>query len=91
MVKINVAIMGATGMVGQQYIRLLVSHPWFEISLLIGKKSAGKPFGEAVEWVGEYDPPTRIKQMIVSEVNPKQRFFYGSFLWEVVWTNIHKF
>ena len=71
MVKINVAIMGATGMVGQQYIRLLASHPWFEISLLIGKKSAGKPFGEAVEWVGEYDPPTRIKQMIVSEVNPK--------------------
>ncbi|MGQ9781595.1 MAG: aspartate-semialdehyde dehydrogenase [Nitrososphaeria archaeon] len=71
MAKVDVAIMGATGMVGQQYIRLLASHPWFQISLLIGKKSAGRLFGEAVEWVGEYDPPDRIRKMTVSEINPK--------------------
>jgi aspartate-semialdehyde dehydrogenase len=68
--KIKVAIMGATGMVGQQYIRLLTTHPWFDISLLIGKRSAGKPFGDTVEWIGEYDPPSSIKQIVVSELNP---------------------
>lgn len=73
MAKIDVAVMGATGMVGQQYIRLLASHPWFQISLLIGKKSAGRLFGEAVEWVGEYDPPAQIGAMAVSEVDPERQ------------------
>ncbi len=73
MAKIDVAVMGATGMVGQQYIRLLASHPWFQISLLIGKRSAGRLFGEAVEWVGEYDPPAQIGVMAVSEVDPERQ------------------
>ncbi|MEM4522686.1 MAG: aspartate-semialdehyde dehydrogenase [Nitrososphaeria archaeon] len=71
--RLNVAIMGATGMVGQQYIRLLEKHPWFEISLLMGKRSAGKKFGEAVEWVGSYDPPTKVKEIIVSEIAPEKQ------------------
>ncbi len=71
--KLNVAIMGATGMVGQQYIRLLEKHPWFEISLLMGKRSAGKKFGEAVEWVGSYDPPSKVKEVIVSEIEPERQ------------------
>jgi len=69
--KINVAILGATGMVGQQYIRLLDSHPWFEVLTLVGKKSAGKLYGEAVEWLGENDPPARIQKMEVEELVPQ--------------------
>ncbi|MGD0329256.1 MAG: aspartate-semialdehyde dehydrogenase [Nitrososphaeria archaeon] len=71
MAKISVAVLGATGMVGQQYIRLLESHPWFEVSLLVGKKSAGKLYGEAAEWIGENDPPERIQRMQVEESVPQ--------------------
>ncbi|MCX8189075.1 MAG: aspartate-semialdehyde dehydrogenase [Nitrososphaeria archaeon] len=71
--KLNVAIMGATGMVGQQYIRLLEKHPWFEISILMGKRSAGKKFGDAVEWVGSYDPPSKVKEVVVSEIEPEKQ------------------
>ncbi|MCA9904240.1 MAG: aspartate-semialdehyde dehydrogenase, partial [Anaerolineae bacterium] len=34
--KIKVAILGATGAVGQRFIQLLENHPWFEIHELIG-------------------------------------------------------
>ncbi|MEM3404508.1 MAG: aspartate-semialdehyde dehydrogenase [Nitrososphaeria archaeon] len=68
--KLKVAILGATGMVGQQYIRLLDTEPWFEISILVGKKSAGKLYGEVTEWVGECDPPSYIKKMKVEEQVP---------------------
>lgn len=71
--KLNVAIMGATGMVGQQYIRLLEKHPWFEIALLMGKRSAGKKFGEAVEWIGSYDPPSKVKETIVCEIEAERQ------------------
>ena len=41
--KIPVAILGATGIVGQRFIELLADHPWFEITALVGsKRSAGK-------------------------------------------------
>ena len=30
--KIKVAILGATGSVGQKFIELLSDHPWFEIN-----------------------------------------------------------
>ena len=29
--KIPVGVLGATGMVGQRYIKLLEDHPWFEV------------------------------------------------------------
>ena len=32
MQKIKVGVIGATGMVGQNYISLLAQHPWFEVS-----------------------------------------------------------
>ncbi len=46
--KIRVGILGATGMVGQQYIRLLQAHPWFEVTYLAASaRSAGKSYAEA--------------------------------------------
>jgi aspartate-semialdehyde dehydrogenase len=48
--KIQVGVLGATGMVGQNYIRLLSDHPWFEISLVAASpKSAGMSYCEAVD------------------------------------------
>ncbi|MDR0908654.1 MAG: aspartate-semialdehyde dehydrogenase [Spirochaetaceae bacterium] len=47
--KIPVGILGATGMVGQQYIALLEGHPWFEVRYLAASpRSAGKQYSDAV-------------------------------------------
>lgn len=49
MKKIPVGILGATGMVGQQYLQLLANHPWFDLCFLASSElSAGKPYCEAV-------------------------------------------
>ncbi|BED91730.1 MAG: aspartate-semialdehyde dehydrogenase [Candidatus Improbicoccus pseudotrichonymphae] len=50
MQKIKVAILGATGMVGQNFINLLVKHSWFEIGFLAASdRSSGKTLKEAVK------------------------------------------
>lgn len=49
--KINVAILGATGTVGQFLIDMLSDHPWFEISALVAsERSAGLEYREACSW-----------------------------------------
>ena len=49
MAKIPVGVLGATGMVGQQYISLLNDHPWFEVRYAAASpRSAGKKYEEAV-------------------------------------------
>lgn len=47
--RIPVGVLGATGMVGQQYIALLENHPWFEVAYVAASpRSAGKSYAEAV-------------------------------------------
>ena len=49
--KIPVAVLGATGTVGQKLIRLLDGHPWFEVTALTASDaSAGKRYGDTVRW-----------------------------------------
>lgn len=49
MKKIPVGLLGATGVVGQQYLHLLAAHPWFEIAFLAAsEQSHGKTYQEAV-------------------------------------------
>ncbi|MDR0601337.1 MAG: aspartate-semialdehyde dehydrogenase, partial [Treponema sp.] len=49
MTKIPVGVLGATGMVGQHYLRLLGDHPWFEVRYVAASPgSAGKKYREAV-------------------------------------------
>src|SRR6185369_15678756 len=51
MASIPVGILGATGMVGQQFIALLADHPWFKVSYLgASERSAGKAFKDAAAW-----------------------------------------
>ena len=48
MAKIPVGVLGATGMVGQNYIALLREHPWFEVAYLAASpRSAGQSYAEA--------------------------------------------
>jgi aspartate-semialdehyde dehydrogenase len=64
--KIPIAILGATGAVGQRMIQLLAGHPWFEIAALTGSdRTIGRPYGELVRWVLDDAPPADIARMIV--------------------------
>ncbi len=66
MTKINVAILGATGAVGQRFIQLLDGHPWFQVREVIGSsRSAGKPYGEAAHWALDGNPPDNIANLTV--------------------------
>ncbi|MFI5250287.1 MAG: hypothetical protein ACHQTF_09955, partial [Gemmatimonadales bacterium] len=50
--KWPVAILGATGAVGQSFIRLLANHPWFEIAeVAASDRSAGKSYRDATHWL----------------------------------------
>jgi aspartate-semialdehyde dehydrogenase len=50
--RLPVAILGATGAVGQTFIRQLAGHPWFEVAeLAASDRSAGKPYAEACRWL----------------------------------------
>ncbi len=45
----RVAVVGATGMAGQQFLVSLSNHPWFELTTLAAsERSAGKPYREAI-------------------------------------------
>ena len=51
MSTIPVGILGATGMVGQQFIALLESHPWFRVAWLgASQRSEGKAYRDAAAW-----------------------------------------
>ncbi|HVA58549.1 MAG: aspartate-semialdehyde dehydrogenase [Gemmatimonadaceae bacterium] len=69
--KRRVAILGATGAVGQAFVRLLADHPWFEIAALAAsERSAGKSYAEAVRWVGDDAPPAGVAGMPVLPCDP---------------------
>jgi aspartate-semialdehyde dehydrogenase len=71
MKKIRIAILGATGTVGQRMIQLLEGHPWFEISSLAASdNSAGKAYGEAAHWQLETAIPQAIAGMTVEQCRP---------------------
>ena len=69
MEKLNVAILGATGAVGQRFIQLLDNHPWFNVTELIGKSSAGKRYGDAVNWVLDGGPPADVIDIVVKPLD----------------------
>ncbi len=49
--RIPVAVLGATGMVGQRFIELLQGHPWFElVALAASERHDGRSYAEATRW-----------------------------------------
>lgn len=69
--KLKAAILGATGMVGQQFVRVLKDHPWFEVvAVAASGNSAGKSYGEAVagRWAMEFAVPETIAGLEVLDV-----------------------
>ncbi|MDE3178314.1 MAG: aspartate-semialdehyde dehydrogenase [Acidobacteriota bacterium] len=71
MKKIEVGILGATGMVGQRFVSLLQDHPWFELAWLgASDKSAGKTYAEACKWRLRTPMPEAARAMEVNECRP---------------------
>jgi aspartate-semialdehyde dehydrogenase len=68
--KLGVAILGATGAVGQRFVQLLENHPWFSVSEVVGSsRSAGKPYGEVTSWVLDGGPSSRIAGLTVKSLD----------------------
>jgi len=69
--KIDVAVLGATGAVGQRFVSLLAAHPWFRISALAGsERSAGQRYKDACRWVLSEALPKQIGEMVVQPLAP---------------------
>ena len=65
---IEVGILGATGMVGQQFIALLAQHPWFKVTWLgASERSAGKPYSEASAWRLPTPLPDDVAKLTVNQ------------------------
>jgi aspartate-semialdehyde dehydrogenase len=72
MQKIPVGVLGATGMVGQNYLTLLRDHPWFEVRFVAASpKSAGKTYREAVagRWHLDKTYTPAVGNLIVADAN----------------------
>ncbi len=68
---IRVGILGATGAVGQQFVRLLDGHPWFVVTALAASpRSAGKPYREAANWLHGEPIPDAVAELIVQPTEP---------------------
>jgi len=69
--KIPVGILGATGMVGQQYIHLLENHPWFRVAYVAASpQSAGKKYKDALKngWIVGGEIPADVAKLVVHDV-----------------------
>jgi aspartate-semialdehyde dehydrogenase len=78
MAKLKVAVLGATGMVGQRFIQGLQGHPFFEVGVLAAsERSVGKKYSEAAKWYIEGDIPPEIASMKVELIDKKIIRDYG--------------
>lgn len=68
--RIRVAVLAATGAVGQRFVSLLTDHPWFEVAVVTGSgRSAGRQYGEAVNWVVPGEIPAGVADLTVQPTN----------------------
>lgn len=69
--KIPVSILGATGTVGQKFVRLLADHPWFDIvAVAASEQSAGKRYGDLVRWRENVPIPPQVAAMTLGRCAP---------------------
>jgi aspartate-semialdehyde dehydrogenase len=70
--RIKVGVLGATGMVGQEFVSFLRAHPWFDLTWLgASDRSAGKTYRDATTWrLGGVMPP-EVRDLMVAECKPQ--------------------
>ena len=80
MEKLNVGVIGCTGMVGQRFLTLLSGHPWFQVTALAaGPGSAGKSYREAVEgrWRLNVPMPEEVGDLTVLDASKDKAVIAG--------------
>jgi len=69
--RIEVGILGATGMVGQHFINFLQGHPWFHLTWLgASDRSAGKKYADAMTWHLAGGTPPTVAGLTVEDCKP---------------------
>jgi aspartate-semialdehyde dehydrogenase len=69
--RIPVGILGATGMVGQEFVSFLRDHPWFDLTWLgASDRSSGKTYREATSWRLGGAMPAYVRDIVVSDCKP---------------------
>ena len=69
--RIEVGILGATGMVGQHFIKFLQGNPWFDLKWLgASDRSAGKKYKDAMTWHLAGGTPDTVAGLTVDECKP---------------------
>ena len=69
---IPVAVLGATGSVGQRFISLLDNHPWFKVVALTGSdRSIGQSYSNATRWVLDTPMPEYAHNMVIVPSDPE--------------------
>lgn len=80
MKPIDVAVLGATGTVGQKFIRLIEGHPLFSVAEVVAsERSTGKPYREAVAWKQETPIPESTADLTVTslDTNLKSKILFS--------------
>ncbi len=66
--KIKVAVMGATGAVGQVFMWMLSDHPWFELAYCTASAARiGQKYASTVHWVMPFEMPSQIRDIELRE------------------------
>ena len=69
--RIEVGILGATGMVGQHFVKFLQGHPWFQLKWLgASDRSAGKKYKDAMTWHLAGGTPDTVADLTVEDCKP---------------------
>ena len=82
--KIEVGVLGATGMVGQHFIKFLPNHPWFDLTWAgASDRSAGKKYNEATSWRLDGVMPSNVAGLTVQDCKPGNapRLLFSVSLW----------
>jgi aspartate-semialdehyde dehydrogenase len=67
--RIPVAVLGATGSVGQRFIQLLENHPWFRLhEVVASERSAGKSYAQAANWRLDTLVPGEASKLVVKDL-----------------------
>lgn len=66
--RMPVAVLGATGSVGQRFVQLLARHPWFRVAEVVASdRSTGKRYGDATEWRVDAAMPPAAADLVVKD------------------------
>src|SRR5512134_1086020 len=69
--QIPVAVLGATGSVGQRFVSLLDHHPWFKVvALAASDRSVGQRYADAARWILDVPMPEYARDMVVVPATP---------------------